>query len=97
MKYYKSSMNPGEVSPGPAKDSMGMDMVPVYEDEAAAAESSAITIDPVTMQNMDLRTGLVTRGPLRRLMRTVGVIDYDETALAEVTTKFRGLDREAVC
>ena len=83
-------MNPGEVSPSPAKDSMGMDMVPVYEDEAAAAESSAITIDPVTMQNMDLRTGLVTRGPLRRVVRTVGVVDFDETALTDVTTKFKG-------
>jgi RND family efflux transporter MFP subunit len=90
VKHYKSTMNPGEVSPGPAKDSMGMDMVPVYEDEAAAAESSAITIDPVTMQNMDLRTGVVTRGPLRRVVRTVGVVDFDETALAEVSTKFRG-------
>jgi RND family efflux transporter MFP subunit len=89
-KYYKSTMNPGEVSPGPAKDSMGMDMAPVYEDEAATAESSAITIDPVTMQNMDLRTGLVTRGPLRRAVRTVGVVDFDETALTDVTTKFKG-------
>src|ERR1039457_3153743 len=90
VKHYKSTMNPGEVSPGPAKDSMGMDMVPVYEDEAAAAGSSAITIDPVPMQNMDLRTGVVTRGPLRRVVRTVGVVDFDETALAEVSTKFRG-------
>ena len=88
--HYKSTMNPGEVSPGPAKDSMGMDMVPVYEDEAAAAESSAITIDPVTMQNMNLLTGLVTRGPLRRVVRTVGAVDFDETALTEVTTKFKG-------
>src|SRR5690349_11330442 len=31
VKYYKSTMNPGEVKPGPGKDSMGMDMVPVYE------------------------------------------------------------------
>jgi RND family efflux transporter MFP subunit len=90
IKYYKSTMNPGEVSPTPRKDSMGMDMAPVYEDEAAAAESSAITIDPVTMQNMDLRTGLVTRGPLRRAVRTVGVVDFDETALTEITTKFKG-------
>ena len=90
VKHYKSTMNPGEVSPGPAKDSMGMDMVPVYEDEAAAAESSAITIDPVTMQNMDLLTGLVTRGPLRRVVRTVGAVDFDETALTDVTTKFKG-------
>jgi Cu(I)/Ag(I) efflux system membrane fusion protein len=90
VKHYKSTMNPGEFSPGPAKDSMGMDMVPVYEDEAAAAESSSIKIDPVTMQNMNLLTGLVTRGPLRRAVRTVGVVDFDETALAGVSTKFRG-------
>jgi hydrogenase maturation factor len=30
VKYYKSTMNAGEVSPVPAKDSMGMDMEPVY-------------------------------------------------------------------
>ena len=90
VKSYKSTMNPGEVSPTPRKDSMGMDMVPVYDDEAAAAETSAITIDSVTIQNMDLRTGLVTRGPLRRMVRTVGVVDFDETALTEVTTKFKG-------
>src|SRR5215471_20439809 len=31
IKFYKSTMNPGETRPTPAKDSMGMDMVPVYE------------------------------------------------------------------
>ena len=90
IKNYKSSMKPGEVRQTPGKDSMGMDMVPVYEAEAAAAESSAIAIDPVTTQNMGIRTAIVTRGPLRRLIRTVGVIDYDETALSDVTTKFKG-------
>jgi membrane fusion protein, copper/silver efflux system len=90
IKFYKSTMMPGEVSPTPRKDSMGMDMVPVYENEAAAAESQQIAIDPVTTQNMGIRTAVVARGPLRRTIRTVGVIDYDETALAEVTTKFKG-------
>jgi RND family efflux transporter MFP subunit len=90
IKYYKSTMTPGEVKPGPGKDSMGMDMVPVYEDEAAAAESQQIAIDPVTTQNMGIRTATVTRGPLRRSVRTVGVIDYNETTLADVTTKFKG-------
>lgn len=90
IKYYKSTMNPGEVKPGPGKDSMGMDMVAVYEDEAAAAESSAIAVDPVTTQTMGIRTATVTRGPLRRAIRTVGAIEYNETALADVTTKFKG-------
>ena len=89
-KYYKSTMLPGEVRQTPGKDSMGMDMVPVYEEEAATAESQVIAIDPVTIQDMNMRTAQVTRGPLRRVIRTVGAIDYNETALAEVTTKFKG-------
>lgn len=90
IKYYKSTMAPAEVRQTPGKDSMGMEMVPVYEDEAAASASQIIAIDPVTTQNMGIRTALVTRGPLRRNIRTVGTIEYNETALAEVTTKFKG-------
>ncbi|HEY5041084.1 MAG TPA: efflux RND transporter periplasmic adaptor subunit, partial [Verrucomicrobiae bacterium] len=87
---YKSTMMPGETSPQPGKDSMGMDMVPVYADEATAANSSIIAIDPATIQLMNIQTTEITRGPLRRTIRTVGTIDYNETALADVTTKFKG-------
>ncbi len=88
--YYKSTMIPGETKPKPGKDSMGMDMVPVYENQAAAANSSEIEVDPVTIQNMNIQTTDVQRGPLRRTIRTVGTIDYNETALVDVTTKFKG-------
>jgi hypothetical protein len=57
--YYKSTMMLGEISQTSRKDSMGMDMVPVYEGEE---DSTAITIDPVTMQNMGVRRP-VTQGP----------------------------------
>jgi Cu(I)/Ag(I) efflux system membrane fusion protein len=87
VKYYKSTMMLGEISQTPRKDSMGMDMVPVYEGEE---ETNAITVDPATVQKMGVRTAVVTKGPLRRVTRTVGTIDYNETALADVTTKFRG-------
>lgn len=90
VRYYKSTMLPGEVRETPGKDSMGMEMVPVYEVEATAASSSAISIDPVTIQNMGIRTAIVTKGPLSRVIRTVGTIDYNEAALGDVTTKFKG-------
>ena len=85
--YYKSTMMLGEISQTSRKDSMGMEMVPVYEGEA---ESAAITIDPVTMQNMGVRTAPVTQGPVHRTIRTVGKIDFDETAVSEVTTRVPG-------
>jgi membrane fusion protein, copper/silver efflux system len=87
VKYYKSTMLLGEISQTPRKDSMGMDMVPVYEGEE---ETQAISVDPATVQKMGVRTAVATKGPLRRVIRTVGTIDYNETALADVTTKFRG-------
>src|SRR5262249_33812937 len=87
IKYYKSTMLIGEISQTPRKDSMGMEMVPVYEGEN---ESQTINVDPVTVQKMGVRTAPVTKGPLRRVIRTVGAIDYNETALADVTTKFKG-------
>jgi Cu(I)/Ag(I) efflux system membrane fusion protein len=87
VRYYKSTMMLGEISQTPRKDSMGMDMVPVYEGEE---EGNTITVDPSTVQKMGVRTAVVTKGPVRRVVRTVGTIDYNETALADVTTKFRG-------
>ncbi len=87
IKYYKSTMLLGEISQTPRKDSMGMEMVPVYEGEE---ESNTISVDPATVQKMGVRTSMVKRGPVRRFIRTVGVIDYNETTLADVTTKFRG-------
>lgn len=76
----------------------GMKLTPVRKaaggaagtaDSANAAEG-AIAIDPVTTQNMNLRTAAVAQGPLRRTIRAVGTVDYDETAMSDVTTKFKG-------
>jgi len=90
VKYYESTMNPGETSPIPARDSMGMDMAPIYETEDGGSDARIITVEPMTVQNMNIRTATVTRGPLRRVVRTVGVIEYNEPGLADVTTKFKG-------
>ncbi len=73
----------------------GMKLTPVRKQggagaATAAAGSPAIAVDPVTIQNMGVRTAAVGRGPLRRTIRTVGTIDYNEAALVEVTTKFKG-------
>ena len=88
VAYWRSSMIPGEIHQEPGKDSMGMDLVPVYADEVAAA--GAIRIDPVTEQNMGVRIAPVVRGPLVQTIRTVAIVEYDETTLAAVTTKVDG-------
>lgn len=88
VKFYKSTMMPGEVSPKPGKDSMGMDMVPVYEGGDAA--STNIQIDAATIQRMNLRTAPIEHGPVRREFRTVGTVNYNEQGLRDITTKYEG-------
>jgi len=87
IKYWRAPMDPTYISDKPGKSPMGVDLVPVYEDEIA---EGAITIDPVTVQNMGLRTGLVQTGKLTRTIRTVGHIDYDEKKLYIINTKITG-------
>ncbi len=94
---YTCGMHPQVIQREPGNCPIcGMKLTPIRKQDAtaggptAAPESSVIAIDPVTTQNMGIRTALVARGPLRRAIRTVGVIDYNETTLADVTTKFKG-------
>ena len=89
---YTCGMHPQVVQDHPGNCPIcGMKLTPIRAGGGAATpDSSAIAIDSVTVQNMGIRTALVTRGPLRRTIRTVGVIGYDETMLADVTTKFKG-------
>ncbi|MFQ5351568.1 MAG: efflux RND transporter periplasmic adaptor subunit [Candidatus Binatia bacterium] len=83
-------MDPSYVSDKPGKSPMGMDLVPVYEDAASAGRPGTIIVSPVVVQNMGIRTTPVLHGPLRRSIRTVGTIDYDEGLVRDVTTKFDG-------
>lgn len=58
--------------------------------DKADADNTTITIDPATIQTMGVTVGEVTEGPLKRSIRTVGVVDFNETALTDVTAKFKG-------
>ncbi len=57
---------------------------------AAAGGLAAIFVDTAARQRMNIRTGEAVRGPLRRIIRTVGTVEYAETGQAEVSTKFKG-------
>lgn len=91
IKYFQAPMNPTYIRNEPGKSPMGMELVPVYEEEGEEKEpASTIRIDPVTMQNMGVRLGRVERKRLVKHIRTVGNITYDETRIYMVNTKFSG-------
>jgi RND family efflux transporter MFP subunit len=91
VKYWAAPMDPTYIRNQPGKSPMGMDLVPVYEEEGEEKEpASTIRIDPVTMQNMGVRLGRVKRKPLVKNIRTFGNITYDERRIYTVNTKFNG-------
>ncbi len=88
--YWRAPMDPTYISDKPGKSPMGMDLIPVYEGEEDTAEPGTVRIDPVTMQNIGVRTAKVERRPLEKIIRTVGRVAYDEKRLYHVHTKIEG-------
>jgi len=92
IKYYKSTMMPGEVSAKPAKDSMGMDMVPVFEDEksGAANQPSEFVVPVERQQQIGVTYAKVERKPLRHTIRAVGLIVPDKTRSWQFVSRVDG-------
>ena len=88
IKYWQAPMDPTFIRDEPGKSPMGMDLIPVYEDEATGG--AMITINPTTIQNMGVRTAAVIRGELSRTIRTVGLISYEEPKQYVVNSKIAG-------
>ncbi|WP_246043071.1 efflux RND transporter periplasmic adaptor subunit [Fodinibius saliphilus] len=87
--YWQAPMNPSEIYDKPGKSKMGMDLVPVYADEANSAEG-VVKINPTVVQNMNVRTAMVQQKELSTTVSTVGKVDYDEQKLYNVNPKISG-------
>lgn len=79
--YWTDPMIPGFKSEKPGKSPMNMDMIPVYEDEAAA-DSSVVTVRPEIVQRLGVRTYTVTRGSQPRRIVVTGYLFKDARGLA---------------
>lgn len=89
--FYRHPMNPQVTSPTPQKDEMGMDYVPVYEDEGAGDEApGTVRISPERIQKIGVKSEEVKRRPLRRAIRTVGRVDPVENRVYLISAKVSG-------
>jgi Cu(I)/Ag(I) efflux system membrane fusion protein len=86
--YYRNPMGLPDTSPVPKKDSMGMDYVPVYAGDEAAAGQLRISLDKV--QKLGVRTEPVASRVLAKTVRAVGRLQPDERGIVTVTTRFDG-------
>lgn len=88
--FYRNPMNPTVTSPVPAKDSMGMDYIPVYRDDGNSTIKGTVSIDPVVSQNIGVRTAIAEETSISRAIRTIGRIDYAEPLITRLHPKTAG-------
>jgi RND family efflux transporter MFP subunit len=67
---------------------------PPKASEPATTQRGDVTIDPRRQQLIGVRTAPVTREPMQHTLRTVGVVRYDETSLADVNLRLEGWIRD---
>ena len=87
--YYRNPMGLPDTSPVPKKDSMGMDYIAVYEEEANLP-AGTVAISPQRVQLLGVRTEAAVERTLTRTVRAVGTIAVDERRLAVVAPRFEG-------
>ena len=89
--FYRNPMGLPDTSPVPKKDSMGMDYIPVRENDAADAGAGLVTVAPGRMQVLGVRTAPVeSRASLARTVRATGTVQFDERRMAVVSTRVGG-------
>lgn len=87
VAYWVAPMDPNYISDKPGKSPMGMDLVPVYEDELQAG---VIKIDPTTVQNIGVTAEPVQRRDLFVSIRTNGIVKTAEDSEYRVNPKVSG-------
>ena len=98
--YWVDPMHPSYKSdkPGIAPD-CGMQLDPVYADEAPPASgstipASALKVTPEKQQTIGITTGVVERTSLRRALRTVGRVAPDENRVYRLVSTIDGWTKD---
>jgi len=76
------------INPSTTKDTEDNSIAPVAG--KGASKSLPVHVDARTIQKMNLKTARVKKGPVRREIRAVGTVTYDEEKLHDITTRYDG-------
>lgn len=88
IRYYRNPMGLPDTSPVPKKDPMGMDYVPVYEDETQ--DASSVVISPTKLQKTGVRSEPIERRRMAVPVRASGRVDFDPRRMSVVSLRFEG-------
>jgi Cu(I)/Ag(I) efflux system membrane fusion protein/cobalt-zinc-cadmium efflux system membrane fusion protein len=90
IKHWVAPMDPTYISDQPGKSPMGMDLIPVYEEEKTEDTTGIIHIDPAFVQNIGVQSVEIRRQDIPITLRTIGTVTYNEKQIYLVNTKYAG-------
>ncbi|MCF8167545.1 MAG: efflux RND transporter periplasmic adaptor subunit [Rhodoferax sp.] len=94
--YYRNPMGLPDTSPVPKKDPMGMDYIPVFENDANPASAAGgtvpngVTVSAEKVQQLGVRTEKVQLRSLDKTIRAAGRVEPDERRQYAISPKFEG-------
>lgn len=86
--YWVAPMDSNYRRDGPGKSPMGMDLVPVYEEDTS--DSAGVRISPTLAHNFGVRLASVVRAPLDLSVDTLGNVTLAEPAIEHVHPRVSG-------
>jgi len=92
IAYWVAPMDPNYRRDEPGLSPMGMELVPVYEDELSGLgdDQPSLRIDPSVINNIGVRTEIVRRADLSLDIRTVGHVMVDEEQISDIHVRSEG-------
>ncbi len=87
--YYRNPMGLPDISYEPKKDSMGMDYIAVYENEAGDG-GNVVRISLDKVQKLGVATESAVMRRLTRVIRATGIVQPDESRQSIVSARFDG-------
>ncbi|RME27215.1 MAG: efflux RND transporter periplasmic adaptor subunit [Deltaproteobacteria bacterium] len=90
IAYWRAPMDPTYIRDKPGKSPMGMDLIPVYEDELSGPDSNIVSITPGVVQQIGVETAPVRRTTVFRHLRTIGEVEVGEDEVSVVNLRYSG-------
>ena len=98
LLFYRNPMNPQITSKSPAKDEMGMDYVPVYEDEVKGSGAgtnlpegyATVQVGVERVQLAGIQSVPAVREAISHPVRAVGIVVPDERRVRRIQSKVEG-------
>ena len=90
--YWVAPMDANYRRDKPGQSPMGMDLIPVYEEDTTAngAGPGTITINSSVINNLGVRTAIAEKKALQEEISTVGYVQYDEKQLVHIHPRVSG-------